>query len=213
MGAALGAIIGAAAGQAGGDMSSGIASAAQYQASKHERNIAWKRAQQWELIGPSLKMAGLQAAGLNPILAATGGFKGGAMSEPSMGSPGGTPSFSRDAGSRLISAAKQGEMMSSQVAEQKARQLMAEREADAARYLPERAYHAAGAEGERWSQLRESVALLREQQASTAAQTARTRVGTALDEAQLPSAKALEELYEKYPWLRQVGAALKDVRR
>lgn len=209
MAAALGAIIGGMA----GDVSSGMASAAQYQASKHERNVAWRRAQQWELIAPSLRMAGLRQAGLNPILAVSGGFRGGSMSEPSMASTGGTPSFSRDLTSRVIATAKQAQLLDAEVGRAQAERLISEREADAARYLPEKAYHAAGAEAERWNQLRESVGLLRNQADATSAQAERTRVGTQLDRLELPSAQALAELYEKYPWLRQVGAALKDTRR
>lgn len=209
---AFAAILGSALGSAAGDVSSGMASAAQYQASKHERNIAWKRMQQWELIAPSLRMAGLREAGLNPILAATQGFGGGPGKVPEA-STGGTPSFSRDSVSRAISSGKQARIMDAEVGRAEAMRLIAEREADAARFLPEKAYHAAGAEGERWSQLRETVGLLREQQDATAAQAAKSRVDARLLEAELPSARALEDLYSRYPWLRQVGAALKEVKR
>lgn len=209
---AFAAILGSALGGAAGDMSSGMASAAQYQASKHERNIAWKRMQQWELIAPTLRMQGLKAAGLNPILAATQGFTKGGTQVPEA-SPGGTPSFSRDMGSRIVQSARMARLMDAEVGKAEAERLISEREADAARFLPEKAYHAAGAEGERWSQLAESVMLMRAQADASSAQAERTRVGTTLDQAQVPSARALEDLYSKYPWLRQVGAVLKDVRR
>lgn len=201
-----------------GPVTEGMASAAQYQASKHERNISWKRMGQWELISPSLRVAGLKAAGLNPILAATGGFKGGSPHVPE-GSPGGMPSFDFDMG-RIYNAARQRQAMQDELATIKANRQTAQSEAAAAAYLPEKAYHAAGAEGERWNQLRESVALLRQQQDATAAQAEatraaadRTRVDTRIMETEIPAAKALESLYEEYPWLRKVGAVLKDTRR
>lgn len=194
-----------------GPLTEGMASAAQYQASKHERNISWKRMGQWELIAPSLRMQGLRNAGLNPILAANPPGGGGGANIPEA-STGGSPNFAFDMG-RVYAAAKQRKIMDSMEREAAATALIREREADAAKYLPEKAYHAAGAEAERWSNLRESVALLREQQASTAAQTERTKVDTRMMETELPSARALEDLYSRYPWLRQLGAALKDIRR
>lgn len=210
---AWGAIGAALLGQGAGDASSGLASAAQYQASKHERNIAWKRAGQWELISPGLRMEGLRRAGLNPILAASGGFKGVQLQEPGMATTGGSPSFSRDAGSRAISTAKQAQMMDANVREAEARALMTEREAAAAEFLPERAnFEAQGAQA-RWENLMETVRLLREQQGATSAQAERTRVQTQLDKSGLPSAKAVEELYQDYPWLRKAGAVLKDLTR
>lgn len=189
----------------------GISSAAQYQASKHERNIAWKRMGQWELISPSLRMAGLRAAGLNPVLAASSGFGGGGTNVP-QASPGGNPSFDFDLGT-VLSSAKQAKTMPFEIREAEARAKTAELVAEATKYLPEKAYNEAGAEGERWSQIRETVGLLREQQGATSAQAKRTAADTKLLESEIPAARALEDLYQRYPWLRQVGAVLKDTRR
>lgn len=208
--AAIGAAIG---GAAIGPVTEGMVSAAQYQASKHERNISWKRMGQWELIAPSLRMAGLRAAGLNPILAAGGGLGGGGGGGRVQGaSTGSKPNMNFDM-DRVMSTALQIKNFANAVREGKARADQAESEAAAARYLPERAYHAAGAEAERWSTLRETVGLLREQQEATAAQRARTEADTRLLETEIPAAKALEDLYTDYPWLRKAGAVLKEIKR
>lgn len=189
-----------------GDASSGMASAAQYQASKHERNIAWKRAQQWELIQPSLRMAGLRQAGLNPILAATGGFQSGGVPQAPRGSPGGMPSFSRDTLQRAVATSKQMQALNDQLATIK--------------YDRERSYHDAGRAAEEWSKAAEETRLTRElwrrviaETLQTEAQTRRTEVDTKLMETGMPSAQAVEELYRRFPWLRMVGETLKQTRR
>lgn len=214
---AWGAIGAALLGQAAGDASSGFASAAQYAASKHERNVAWRRAQAWELMAPGLRMAGLKAAGLNPILAVSHGLGGGASHVP-QGGPGGTPSFSRDSVSKAIEAGKQAKMFDLQVREQEANTLFAERQADAARFLPEtKQAERDGAWGTS-REIGERVNLLLRQQGEVSARTtlydqdaAKRAVERKLLEADVPSAQALEALYKKYPWLRQIGAAAKDV--
>lgn len=208
--AAIGAAIG---GAAIGPVTEGMVSAAQYQASKHERNISWKRMGQWELIAPSLRMAGLRAAGLNPILAATSGFGGGAGGGRVQGaSTGSKPNMNFDM-DRVMSTALQIKTMKYAEREAAARADQAESEAAASKFLPERAYQEAGAAGERWSTLRETAGLLRQQQESTAAQTRRTDADTRLLETEIPAAKALEDLYTDYPWLRKAGAVLKEIKR
>lgn len=195
----------------------GIASAAQYQAAKHERNISWKRMAQWELMGPGLRMQGLRNAGLNPILAATGGFKGGGAPNVPEASVGGSPSFSFDLG-QVYSAAKQRKAMNDELEAIEAGKRIRQSEARAAEFLPEKANFSAQAEQARWEVLREQVALLREQQDATSAQAAatrasqaRTELDTELMSTEMPARRALESLYEEYPWLRKVGAAAKDV--
>lgn len=214
-GAMIGAIIGSAA---GGDASSGMASAAQYQASKHERNIAWRRAQQWAMIGPSLQMEGLRRAGLNPILAASGGLGSARMQEPSMASTGGSPSFSRDTGSRVVSALqarqqmqKQDRIMDAQVAEAQFRAQLAGWEAAAAKYLPEKAMHSVWSEA-MLSSLREAqVGETMASRLGILASTARQVMDTRLRGYEEPALKATAELYERFPWLRQVGAGTEEL--
>lgn len=156
----------------------------------------------------------MRLAGLNPVLAVD---RGGAP-VPSVGQ-------AQVPGIRISSAASAAGLRDSMRLGEELKMLRAQREkmeaeaveakwsANAARFLPERAYHMAGAEGERWSSLRESAGLMRAQAAATSAQELRTLADRQLLEAELPSAKALEELYSKYPWLRQLGAVLKDTRR
>lgn len=197
---ALGAII--------GPLTEGMASSAQYQASKHERNVAWRRQQAWELMAPSLRVAGLKAAGLNPILAATQGMSGG-PGHVAQGSPGQLPRFNYDPG-KLVSSAKQSKMMDDQVATVAAQRDKAESEARAAKYLPERAYHEAGAASEHWSKLQQETLNLLAQRGLTGAREAESQATRAridvdrlLMEMGVPGARAMEELYMKHPWLRQ----------
>lgn len=201
--AALGSMIGSG--------SEGAASAAQYQASKHERNIAWKRQQQWELIAPSLRVGGLRAAGLNPILAATQGMTGG-PGHVGMASPGSLPSFDKDSVGRAISSAKQAKSMSSQV-EILRQQMLQEQEKTRQQVI-------ATGVAEKYSEARnraetmaaqESVLNLVAQRGLTAAHTqeaeqAKQRIymDRLLMEMGVPGARAIEELYDKHPWLRQV---------
>lgn len=207
-----GAIIGAIAGGAAGDASSGMASAAQYQASKHERNIAWRRQQRWEQIQPSLRVQGLRDAGINPMVGFLGGgAAGGSHFSPQMATTGGTPSFSRDTASRAISTSKQAAMMEDQVATVRAQRSEAESKALAAKFLPEKSYHEAGAAGEIWSKLSQETQNLIAQrgltgahQAQSEATKAKLEVERLLMQLGLPGARAMEDLYQKHPWLRQV---------
>lgn len=193
-----------------GNASEGMASAAQYQASKHERNIAWKRQQAWELMAPSLRVAGLRQAGLNPILAAGGNFAAG-PGHVDTARPGGMPSFDKDVVGRAISSAKQAKLMEPALREANARADLAEWQAKAGRYLPERAYHEAGAAAEQWSRLSQEVLNLSAQRGLTGAHQAQSEslrekmdVERLLMQLGIPGARAMEELYQRHPWLRQM---------
>lgn len=201
--AALGSIVG------GG--SEGMASAAQYQASKHERNVAWRRQQAWELMAPGLRMEGLRRAGLNPILAATQGMTGG-PGHIATATTGGSPRFDQDSVGRAISSAKQAKMMANAV-EIQALQKEQEREK-------------VMQEGERTEQMRVDTSVKRNfavsmaeaellnlmaQRGLTSARhaesletKARIMVDRTLMEMGIPGARAMEEMYEKYPFLRQL---------
>lgn len=117
---ALGAII--------GPLTEGMASAAQYQASKHERNVAWRRQQAWELMAPSLRVEGLRNAGLNPILAATQGMTHGGTNV-AQGRPGDLPRFSSADIGKGVSAARQIKTQNAAVREAEARAAGTEAEA------------------------------------------------------------------------------------
>lgn len=193
---------GAALGQVVSSLTEGMASAAQYQAAKHERNVSWRRQQAWELMAPGLRVEGLKRAGLNPILAATQGMSGG-PGHVATGSPGGQPRFRYDHGA-VIAAAKQSKAMDDQLK-------ILHNEA-------ERSYHEAGKAGEEWSRASEEVKLVREQVQNLIAErgytnartietgeaTRRMAVDRLLMELGVPGARAMEELYTKYPQLRQL---------
>lgn len=195
-----------------GPLTEGMASAAQYQASKHERNIAWKRQQQWELMAPSLRVAGLKAAGLNPILAATQGMTGG-PGHVATASPGPGPRFS-SAGmvGRIQASAKQAQIMASQVEilrqqalqEQERTRQEVQRSNIAEKYSDAEAKARLAVEQEQFLNL---VA----QRGLTSARTSESeqtklRLGTdrLLMEMGIPGARAMEELYQRHPFLRQI---------
>lgn len=202
VGAALGAII--------GPMTEGMASAAQYQASKHERNIAWRRQQAWELMAPSLRVEGLRRAGLNPVLAATQGMTGG-PGHVAQGSPGQKPSFHYDH-ARTMASAKQTAAMTTELkileqgllqAQEKTRQ-----EVQHSNIIEK--YGMAGAERELLRADMEIQSIMAQSGLTSARQTesaqhaAKTRVDRLLMEMGIPGARAMEQMYEKHPWLRQL---------
>lgn len=213
-GALLG-LLGSVAGASAGPLSEGMSGIAQYQASKHERNIAWKRQQQWELIAPSLRVAGLRAAGLNPVLAATQGMSGGG-SHVATASPGGKPHFDKGVVGAAVSSAKQMQAMDAQVHILKQQALQENektRQAVIGTNVQEK-FSEASAKAE-LSVIQEQFLNLVAQRGLSGARTleseqARLRIGVdrMLMEMGVPSARAMEELYTKYPWLRQVQGAL-----
>lgn len=155
----------------------------------------------------------MELAGLNPVLAVD---RGGAP-VPSVGQAGvpnvgiQTPKFS----AKNVQEARQ---MDESLALLRAARQKTEHEAQTARYeaiaseaMPTRAWWQAESEAERWRQLRASVGLVDAQTAQTEAVTGRTRLDTELMSTNLPSAKALEELYTDYPWLRKFSQAVKDI--
>lgn len=195
-----------------GPMTEGMVSAAQYQASKHERNIAWRRAQAWELMAPSLRMEGLRNAGLNPVLAATGGgMSGGGLSHPAMADTGKSPNFNADV-MGAIASAQQIKVMKEVERKTRAEAERAEWDAKAARYLPEQRYHEAGSAAEYWNLLSEQTAKTRADRSYVDQDTRRLGVSMRLLESDLPSAKARQELYEKYPKLKMFNTILRDIR-
>lgn len=152
----------------------------------------------------------MEAAGINPMLAA-----GAQAGTPSPTVPEQRNIFEGmdSAGERGVSTAKAAAAMKSQLA--------------ILRHDEERAYQDAGAAGEHWNvlaeqtkQTRAQTEFLGEQILNAISERGRTNASTkyidaqrALLETEMPSAKALEELYSKYPLLRQVGAVLKDTKR
>lgn len=205
----------AAVGSVIGSGSEGMASAAQYQASKHERNVAWRRQQAWELMAPGLRVEGLKRAGLNPVLAATQGMTGG-PGHVGMATTGGSPSFDKDSVGRAISSAKQGMMMKDQaeiVRQQMLEQREKTRQAVYETNVKEK-YSMALAKAE-LDVVQEQMLNLVAQRGLTGARTAeseqargRIMVDRLLMEMGIPGARAMEELYEKYPWLRQVQGTM-----
>lgn len=208
--AALGGIIGSG--------SEGMASAAQYQASKHERNIQWKRQQQWELIRPSLMRAGLESAGFNPALPFIGHGGGLTGSQPSIGmaTTGGSPSFDKDVVGRAISSAKQAQFMGDQreiLRQQKLQMFEQTKQAVAETNVKQQFAQA---------QARANLAVTQEQMLNlvgqrglTSARTLeseqarrRVEVDRLLMEMGIPGARAMEELYQEYPFLRQIQGTM-----
>lgn len=206
MAGAIGAII--------GPLSEGMASAAQYQASKHERRVAWKHAQQWAVMEPGLRMEGLRKAGLNPMLAATGGFPSRGYSEPGRAEPGQLPRFDYDPGKQVASA-KQARFMDEQyaslVAERKRLEELSAQEVHKTDII--RKYGMAQAERELHKMDMEilnimaGTTLSSARQAESMQSAGRTAVDRLLLEMGIPGARAMEELYTKYPWLRQIQGA------
>lgn len=201
-----------------GSGSEGMASVAQYQASKHERNIAWKRQQQWELMAPSLRVQGLRAAGLNPVLAATQGMSHG-PGNVQTASTGGSPSFDKDSVSKAISSAKQAKFMDEQyrslVLANRQMHLKNLQEEEATRrsvWNTEwvRKYGEGLMRAETMAAQEQVLNLVAERglfsarTAETDAMRMRIGVDRALMEMGMPGARAIEEMYQRYPLLRQL---------
>lgn len=212
-----GALIGAIAGGAAGGASEGMASAAQYQASKHERNISWKRQQAWELIAPSLRVAGLRQAGINPVLAATEGFGRGATSVAT-GSPGQLPRFS-GMGSQIqaaVSSAKEARAMDTNLAIlEQHRQQEVEKTAQAVQDTEVKQRFGVGmaraqlaVEQQQFLNLVAEMGLTSARQGQSEQERMRTVTDRMLMEMGIPSAQAMEDLYTKYPELRQLQGIL-----
>lgn len=146
----------------------------------------------------------MREAGINPILAVSHGG-GGASSGPGpvADTPMSLPSMSGNFLERGASAVKHLSTLKDTVATIRANRERAENEAIASRYLPEYEYHKAGAESERWNQLQATVRLLGAQEQNTNAQTYRTGLDSRLIEMSMPGAKAIEEMYREYPFLRK----------
>lgn len=188
----------------------GIASAAQYQAAKHERNVSWRRQQAWELMAPSLRVEGMRRAGINPILLATQGMTGG-PGHIATASPGQKPSFNYNH-ARALSSAKQAKAMDTQLqvleqqliqAKEKSRQEVQHSN------IIEKYGMAMGSQELLRSQMEiESImagtGLTSARQSQSAQEAARAKVDRLLMEMGVPGARAMEELYTKYPFLRQI---------
>lgn len=204
-------------GQFLGELTSGMSSAAQYQAQKHERNRAWQRAQAWELMAPSLRVEGLKNAGLNPILAAGGLNASGGLNQPMMAQPQGTrfnwdPAAVASAktmdATRGATVAAAGENVKQQV-----------NATEASHHNMNRAYNESlmsaklldriGKEMDIMDLQKLQMNAFREQ---TNATTGNILVDSLLKGSEVPGAKATEELYKKYPELRMLNVILRDVR-
>lgn len=200
----------AALGSMVGSGSEGMASAAQYQASKHERNISVKKQLAMDLVRPSHVMEGLRRAGINPILAATQGMP--ASAHVGMATTGGSPSFDKDSVGRAISSAKQAKMMDSAVREQNAR---ADREEELAKQA---FYDTANKQLYSGSILKAELEVLQEQMLNLVAQRGLTSARSAESEQArlriavdrtlmqlgIPGARAMADLYERNPELKQL---------
>lgn len=174
-------------------------------------------------MAPSLRVAGLRQAGLNPILAATQGVGQGATNV-NMADPGSTPQFDTDTVGKVISSVKQAKAMDEQLATIRAER---EQEEAAARIRKKEAEifeefgrSRAAADTAIQEEMVMNTIMERglfsartdESKASGARQmTERERI--ALDKeimaTGVPSAKALEEMYQKYPVLRQLREFIK----
>lgn len=212
--AALGAVAGAVAGPALDSILDQVSAKQAWDRSKHVSNRQMAAARFLAENQPTWAMQGLRNAGLNPILAATRGMPS-AEFAPRIDAPkAGTSQFGSAA-----SSAKQLRTLSPEMEILRETGRLRRLESDAAFYgvgteraRAEREYQAALSEEERVRQMREMTELIRQQQDATAAQAQRTRIGTALDATAMPSAKAAEELYRKYPELRYLNLLLRDVR-
>jgi len=197
-----------------GPLTEGMASAAQYKASKHERNVAWRRMQAWEVMAPSLKMEGLRRAGVNPLLPFMGGGGGGGSSHgtvPPMASPGQKPNFSYNV-QRVVSSAKQMAAMDAEVGRLEAERRIADmdarikaRETDIMeKFGEESARVDLLMKYEHWKNLEAERSFTVARRGEAEAVRARLDVDKLLMELGIPGARAMEELYEKYPMLRQI---------
>ncbi len=66
----------------GAVLSAGVGSAINFGFNARQASTSWDRQKNWATRGPGYMMQGLRAAGLNPILAAQGGFSAGASKAP-----------------------------------------------------------------------------------------------------------------------------------
>lgn len=202
----------AALGAIGGGATEGMGSMAQYLASKHERDRAWQRQQAWELMAPGLRVEGLKRAGLNPVLAATQGMSGG-PGHVQVASTGGKPRFEPDLGvSRVLSSAKQSQAMAGEIRrinasaaaeEERAKQEQMETLFKAEFGRTERASHAAALQEQVMNLVQERL-LSGARQSQSEQERLRIMVERELLQMGIPGARAMEEMYQKHPWLRQL---------
>lgn len=89
---------------------------------------AWDRQKNLMTRGPGYEMQGLRAAGLNPILAATGGWKGASSASV----PQAAPASSHKQGVTNMLAARQGKLLEAQANAQDAAAMKSEHEAQLA---------------------------------------------------------------------------------
>lgn len=186
----------------------------EWQRSKHVSNRQMASAQFIAENQPSWAVEGLRRAGLNPMLAGTRGVSAAEFAPRSQ-----APNVKAANLSGGLDSARQVARMKPELELLVQEGRRVRNEADAAFYdvgtaasRAEGEYQRARQEELRVDQVRKMTELIEEQIGGTSAAARSQRAGAALSEAELPSAKAAEELFRQYPELRMLREILRSIR-